>query len=95
MGSSLQKQHEESFPKQQNEVFVVKCWERLEWVNMLRQNDLQMDQTNLEVAQDKLRNKENRVQERFTNLQENEENLEKERILLKITRFKRIRFITQ
>ena len=95
MGSSLQKQPEESFPKMQTKVFVVKCWQRLEWVNMLRQNDLQMDQGNLEVAQERLRNKENRVQARFTNLQENEENLEKQRILLKVTRFKRKRCITQ
>ena len=94
MGCSLQKQPEESFPKQQKKVFVVKCWERLEWVNMLRQNDLQMDQNNLEVAQENLRNNENKFQERFTNLQENEENLEKQTKLSKITRLKRKRYIT-
>ena len=62
---------------------------------MLRHNDLQMDQKNLEEAQVRFRNYEDRIQERFTNLQENEENLEKQRILLKITKFKRKRFMTQ
>ena len=80
MGSLLQKQTEKSFPKQEKKVFVVKCWERLEWVNMLRQNDLQKN--HLEAAQQRLRNNEDRIQETFTNLQENEE---EQKILLKIT----------
>ena len=77
MGSLLQKQTEKSFPKQEKKVFVVKCWERLEWVNMLRQNDLEMDQKKLEAAQERFWNKENRVLERFSNLKETEENPKK------------------
>ena len=73
----------------------MECCEILEWVNMLRQNDIQMDQKNLEVAQERLSHKENSVQERFTNLQEDEKNLETQRILMEIIRFKRKRYITQ
>ena len=92
MGCSLQKQPEESYFQTAQESF---CCERLEWVNMLRQNDIQMDQKNLEVAQERLSHKENSVQERFTNLQEDEKNLETQRILMEIIRFKRKRYITQ
>ena len=63
-------------------LFDVPCWERLEWENSLRKNDLSMDQTNLEFKQNMLREQECVIEQRTRNLEVNEGNLEDAQMML-------------
>ena len=63
-------------------VFDVPSWEMLEWENLLRKNDLSMDQTNLEFKQNILREQECVIELRNRNLEVNEGNLEDAQMML-------------
>ena len=70
MGCILTKQPETKFDiLEETKVFDVPCWERLEWENLLRKNDLAMDQINLELTQNNLREQEHLMQQRNRNLE--------------------------
>ena len=77
MGCFFSKQPEEKFEiLKEVEDSDVPCWEKLEWENMLRKNDLTMDQINLELKQNILRDQECIFQQRSRNLEADEGNLE-------------------
>ena len=83
MGCFLTKQSEEKFEvMKETKLFDVPCWEMLEWENLLRKNDLSMDQTNLEFKQNILREQECVIQQRTRNLEVNEGNLEDAQMML-------------
>ena len=83
MGCFLTKQSEEKFEvMKETKLFDVPCWEMLEWENLLRKNDLSMDQTNLEFKQNILREQECVIEQRTRNLEVNEGNLEDAQMLL-------------
>ena len=83
MGCFLNKQAEEKFEILEDaKIFDVPCWERLEWENSLRKNDLSMDQTNLEFKQNMLREQECVIEQRTRNLEVNEGNLEDAQMML-------------
>ena len=83
MGCFLTKQPEEKIEiLEETKAFDVPCWERLEWENLLRKNDLAMDQINLELKQNILREQECRMLQRNRNLEVNEGNLEDAQMLL-------------
>ena len=83
MGSFFTKQSEEKFEiTKEAKLFDVPCWERLEWENSLRKNDLSMDQTNLEFKQNMLREQECVIEQRTRNLEVNEGNLEDAQMML-------------
>ena len=83
MGCFLTKQSEEKFEvMKETKLFDVPCWEMLEWENLLRKNDLSMDQTNLEFKQNILREQECVIELRTRNLEVNEGNLEDAQMML-------------
>ena len=83
MGCFLTKQSEEKFEvMKETKLFDVPCWEMLEWENLLRKNDLSMDQTNLEFKQNILSEQECVIELRTRNLEVNEGNLEDAQMML-------------
>ena len=83
MGCFLTKQSKENFEiMKEAKLFDVPCWEMLEWENLLRKNDLSMDQTNLEFKQNILREQECVIELRTRNLEVNEGNLEDAQMML-------------